>query len=312
MSYQRTYVDSLFTYLMLSEKRQLAASYVHRLTLSIIIGLAILFSSAAASTEITNDKTPSDDQTDEKPEPGITDSVPPVQAGPGGSITLKTKDVAKAEALFEWNTHVMWESRYVSEGRDNLSGDSIASLSSELIVGDINFIPWYAISPEADYEELNLNFLYGVRPLEVLAVYIGYIHLRAHYQGENAQDNEISLGLVYKLAKKYVMAASAYHSFEADGAFIEVTAKYFDKIDKGINYSVRGGLGINTGYVPDGHKGFNNLELRANASYLPFIHTEIYAYTAYNIAIGRDAEKYTGDELLGDFLWAGIGFIYLF
>ena len=108
------------------------------------------------------------------------------------------------------------------------------------------------------------------------------------------------------------MAAGIYHSFEADGSFIEVTANYFDNIEKDINYSLQGRLGINTGYVTDGHKGLNHFQLRANASYLPFIQAEVYAYTAYNIAIDKDPEKYTGDELLGNFLWAGIGLIYLF
>ena len=43
------------------------------------------------------------------------------------------------------------------------------------------------------------------------------------------------------------MTAVPYHSFEANGSFLEVTAKYLDKIDKDICYSVQGGLGINTG-----------------------------------------------------------------
>ena len=299
-------------YTVLKEKRQLAARHQWQFLLWIVIGLASLLSANAVTAETTDDKTSAGSQTDEKPEPVVPKSAPPVQAGPGGSITLETKEVTELESLFEWHAHFLWESRYVSEGRDNLSGDSIVSLSSDFVFGDISFIPWYAISPDTDYRELNLNFLYGIRPTENLAVYFDYTHLRSHYRSEHAHDNEVSLGLAYKLLEKFGIAAAIYHSFEADGAFMELSAKYFDKTVKDINYSLQGGLGINTGYVTDGHKGLNHFELRANAAYPPFRQAELYAYTAYNVALNKDAEKYAGDELLGDFLWAGIGFIYLF
>ena len=300
-------------YIVLKKKRQLAARHLWRHSLWIIIIVFVsLLSATMVAADTTQDKSSPGSENDEQPESIFTGPAPPVQIGPGGSITLETKEVTELESLFEWHTHFLWESRYVSEGRDNLSGDSIVSVSSDFIVGDISFIPWYAISPDTDYRELNLNFVYGIRPTENLAVYFDYTHLRAHYRSEHAHDNEVSLGLVYKLLEKVGIAAATYHSFEADGAFMEVSAKYFDKTSDDINYSLQGGLGINTGYVADGHKGLNHLELRANVSHAPFIQAELYAYTAYNVALNKDVDKYTGDELLGDFVWAGIGFTYLF
>ena len=312
MFYQRFRLLARTTGAALLNNQQPSTRYIWQISLSMAIGLAGLLSPTYLLAEIADEKTPSDYQMSDRAQTDVTDAAPSVQAGPGGKMTLGSKQRTKLESLFEWHTHFLWESRYVSEGRDNLSGDSIASLSSEFVIGEINFIPWYAYSPDTDYRELNLNFLYGVRPVEDLAIYIGYNHLRAHYLGEHAYDNEVRIDLAYKLLDKLGIAAVVYHSFKANGSFTEVTAKYFDNIDKGINYSVQGGVGINTGHVPDGHKGLNHFELRANASYLPFIQAELYAYTAYNIAIDRDPEKYAGDVLLGDFLWAGIGFIYLF
>lgn len=39
---------------------------------------------------------------------------------------------------------------------------------------------------------------------------------------------------------------------------------------------------------------------------------DVYAYTGYNLAINRDSSRYTGDELLGDLFWGGVGLSYRF
>jgi hypothetical protein len=93
---------------------------------------------------------------------------------------------------------------------------------------------------------------------------------------------------------------------------MEMAVKYFDAPYKRAHYSVQAGLGVNAGYVSDGHTGLNNFQLRANVSYLPVIQVELYAYTGYSAAINRDAVRYAGDELLGDFFWGGVGFVYVF
>jgi len=56
----------------------------------------------------------------------------------------------------------------------------------------------------------------------------------------------------------------------------------------------------------------NHGQLLANASYLVIDELEVYAYTGYNKAIDRDINRYSGDELLRDFFWAGAGLIYQF
>lgn len=124
-------------------------------------------------------------------------------------------------------------------------------------------------------------------------------------------DNEISLDLAYKLMEHVNALASICHSFDAKGSFMEVAVKYNNAINKQVHYSVQGVLGVNAEYVPDGHNGLNHFQLRANASYHTVKHMELYAYTGYNLAINRDAVKYAGDELLGDFL-LGVLVLHLF
>lgn len=277
-----------------------------------LILCTVLFVSGASAETGSADDEPDGQLETSVDDPEKIDAAPPVQIGPGGDITLERKQRTEMESLFKWHTHFQAESRYVTEGRDNLSGDGLVSVSSEFIVGEATFLPWYAVSPGADYSELNLNLIYGILPTEDLAIYFGYNHIRSRELDERANDNEISLDLVHKLINRVALGAGIYHSFEAGGSFLEMTVKYFDKPDKRAHYSVQAGLGVNAGYVSDGHTGLNHFQLRTNMSYLPVIQVELYAYAAYTAAINRDAIQYTGDELLGDFFWGGVGFVYVF
>lgn len=237
---------------------------------------------------------------------------PSVEAGAGGGIALEKSHRTEAESLYSWHSHMLWESRYVSEGRDNLSGDGLFSLSSEFTIDDLTFIPWLAHSSPADYTELNLNLVYSTFVTEKLAASIGYTHLRFHDRGENSSDNEISLDLGYRLHQQLTVSAVVYHSFEADGSFAEFATSYYHELSDKVNYSVAVLLGANAGYIADGHDGLNNFQLLSTASYLPFDRLELYASASYNQAIGRDVMQYPGDETLKDFFWGGVGLVYLF
>ena len=243
------------------------------------------------------------------------DELPPakeVEVGPGGNIKLERKYRTKVESQYKWHAHLLWESRYVTEGRDNLSGNGLASISTEFSVDEFSVIPWVADSAAADYSEFNLNVIYGSRLTEDLILYTGYNYIHARLIDDSANDNEISLDLAYKLMQHVNALTSVYHSFDARGAFMEMAVKYNNAINKRVHYSVAGTLGLNAGYVTDGHKGLNHTQVRFNVAYQPSTQTELYAYTGYNVAINRDVEKYPGDESLADFFWGGAGFSYLF
>ena len=235
-----------------------------------------------------------------------------VEAGPAGNIKLEREYRTKVESQYEWHAHLLWESRYVTEGRDNLSGKRLISASTEFSIDEFSVIPWVADGVGIDYSEFNLNIVSGSRLAENLVLYMGYSFVHSRSLGTRTNDNEISLDLAYKLMEHVNALASIYHSFDAKGSFMEVAVKYNNAINKQVHYSVQGVLGVNAEYVPDGHNGLNHFQLRANASYHPAKPMELYAYTGYNLAINRDAIKYAGDEQLGDFVLVGVGLTYLF
>ncbi len=284
--------------------------YIH--VLKLLAGAMILISqNAFAKSELLIDdvserKTIQIANNDELP------AAKEVEVGTGGNIKLERKYRTRVESLYEWHAHLLWESRYVTEGRDNLSGNSLASVSTEFSVDEFSIVPWVADSAAADYSEFNLNVVYGSRLAEDLILYMGYNYIHARLIDDRVNDNEISLDLAYKLMKHLNVLAGIYHSFDARGSFMETTVNYNNAINKKVHYSLSGVLGLNAGYVSDGHKGLNHMQLRVNVAYQPSTQAEFYAYTGYNMALNRDAEKYSGDELLDDFFWGGVGFTYLF
>lgn len=103
-----------------------------------------------------------------------------VEIGPGGQVRRETQYRAGAEDESPIHAHVRWSSRYVSEGRDNLDGKPLASLTSDVSVGNFTFAPWIGRGYDSAYSELNLNAIYGTQLAEDLELYAGYTHLKMH------------------------------------------------------------------------------------------------------------------------------------
>ena len=235
-----------------------------------------------------------------------------VEIGAGGNVRLEKPYRTKLEEEFKWHAHLLWESRYVTEGRDNLSGKGINSASTEFTYKDINFVPWIASGIDTDYSEFNLNIVYGAKLLDDLEVFVGYNHIQSRESGSSSNDNEINLDLAYFYDNQFQIVTNLYYSFDAQGAFAEVAIKKGYLIDNTLSINLRAILGFNSGYVVDGHNGINHGQLLARVSYQVIKKMEVYAYTGYNLAINRDSNRYTGDELLRDFFWGGVGLSYRF
>lgn len=235
-----------------------------------------------------------------------------VEIGPGGNIKLEKPARTKLEAQSEWHAHLLWESRYITEGRDNLNGKGMISASTEFTYRNLSIVPWVADGIDTDYSEANLNLIYGMKLSDDLELYAGYNLLHAREGGVSNTDGELSLDAAYFHAKRFQLLASVYHSFDANGTFAEFALKKGYRLNKRLSLSARAVVGINAGYVPDGHNGLNHAQLRANATFQPLHNMDIYAYAGYNKPINRDENRYPGDALLRDFFWGGAGMTYRF
>ncbi|MEM8953918.1 MAG: hypothetical protein AAGD22_07205 [Verrucomicrobiota bacterium] len=233
------------------------------------------------------------------------EAVNPVTIGPGGRVMREAPDEIAAEKGSSFHVHSLWESRYVSEGRDNLDGGSLLTAFTDLSWGAFTFAPWFGYGPGSDYAELNLSFIAGSNIGENFEVYGGYTHLR--FPKDNEHDNEIGAGVVYTGLGFIDLGGDWYHSFLADGSFFEVVATRTVQVYDEVFASPFAMLGFNAGYVPDGHDGTNNLILGVDLRYLIQPRIEISGFASYNWEIGSDPRNRPGDELLKDFFWGGVG-----
>lgn len=206
-----------------------------------------------------------------------------------------------------WAVHLHgdWESRYATEGRDALDGDSLITGTFEVARDFFSLGAWYGNSPNQPYDEFKLSTALSWS-WENLEWYFAYTHLR--FPSDNAHDNEIGAGLVWSgLPAEVALGLNAYYSFAAEGSFIETSMFREFQITNSLTLEPSVIFGINQGYVPDGHDGANHIALRLGGNYALNDTLTAGCHIGYNWAIHRDAIRYTGDELLRDFFHWGIG-----
>lgn len=162
-------------------------------------------------------------------------------------------------------------------------------------------------STSAGYSEFNLNVVYSSKPLGNLELFIGYTYIHARDSDSSSNDNEISLDLVYLLHDLLQISSGIYYSFDAGGAFTEIAVSKDILFGNALSINIRATIGVNAGYVADGHNGVNHNQLLASASYTANKAMALHTYIGYNQAINQDSSRYTGDEFLDDFFWVGFG-----
>lgn len=203
-----------------------------------------------------------------------------------------------------------FDSRYVSEGRDNLDGDSLLHGTLELNVHDLSFGVWYADSPENPYNEFNLWLEYGFR-LGDVDFHVGFNHLR--FPDDNSHDNEIGIGASYgELPWGLSAGVDAYYSFAVEGTFLEAAlTRAFTPCDW---LTLEPGivLGRNEGYVSSGHRGANHVAAVISAMVPLGDQVELTSYLSYNMAIDSDPIRSPDDALLKDFLYGGLAVSFVF
>ncbi|MGC6425707.1 MAG: hypothetical protein ACON5H_01780 [Akkermansiaceae bacterium] len=218
-------------------------------------------------------------------------------------------DRAHDHETLETHTHLGWESRYFSEGRDNLSGDSLCVSSFEIAWQHLALGVWYGNSPDQSYDELQLSIAVS-RNFGDFKVYGAYTHLRFPFDGSH--DNEVGAGVTWTgLPNEVELSADVYYSFDAEGAFAEIAASRTFELNDQLSLNLSLPFGINQGYVPDGHDGANHLALRLGLEYAVSHTFSLAAHAAQSWALDRDAVL-AGDNSLIDFSHLGFGLQWSF
>ncbi len=188
------------------------------------------------------------------------------------------------------------DSRYVSEGRDNLDDGGIASIAIDMdrpsplpFMDEWYFSSWYVESIATPYTELNLS-LGSSFSVEEVDVAVGYTWL--DFQGPHASDNEFDLQLGFGLFDEIDFSSAFIYSTEAEGTFIELVASS-DIVRERFVLTPYILLGINQGYILEEDDTFNNLQFGLTATTTLFDDMEAAFYFAAT----------TGLE---DIFWTGV------
>ena len=214
-----------------------------------------------------------------------------------------------AHESVEGHVHTGWESRYFSEGRDSLDGDSLQTSSVEVGWEHVSVGIWYGRSPDQTYDELQLAFAL-TQSIGDFELYVGYTHLQ--FPSAGTHDDEIGVGFAWPgLPMEFELAADAYYSFDADGVFVEFSATREIEITNRLSLGISGIFGLNQGYVADGHDGANHLAARLGAQYAITDSVSLTAHTTYSWALARDSTL-PGDAQLIDFSHSDIGLQWSF
>ena len=197
-----------------------------------------------------------------------------------------------------------WESRYYLE-------DSILSNMLEMQWHSLSLGFWYGNSPEQRYDELHTTLLYHHEFSSGIEAYLGYNHVRFPH-GDGHHDHEIHSGFSYAgLPYELEVALDAYHSFEADGFFSELSVGREWELTEELSTSLTAIFGVNQGYVADGHDGANHVALSWGLAYSLSESLSLVGHGTYNWGMDRKAGA-PDDAALKDFFHAGIGLEWSF
>lgn len=245
--------------------------------------------------------------------PALEEKGVAVEIGAAGNIRKENTATTRAERLAPLHIHTLWESRYITEGRDNLSGDAIYSLSTDISYNKFTIAPWFAYSAETDYKEANLNIVYGWKVAEHWEIYTNYTYINA--RGRNAGktiDGEIGIEWIYTGLDAIDISNNLYYSFDADGVYLETTLSHVEKFNGVLSYTFALITGVNGGYVTDGHNGIDHIQAKASMLVNFTARLDMFLYISADVAINRQADRYAGDESLGSRAWGGVGISYRF
>ena len=218
--------------------------------------------------------------------------------------TLQTIEKIHEHGNFQLHVQTLWESRYVSEGRDALEGKSISTGSLEIGYDHLSLGVWYGRSSNHEYEERQFSMAISEETddYEFYLAYGNNFFLR-----EKESEDEWSLGIGYKdLPFGMNTVLDSYYSIDAKGVFLEwMGGKEFNP-NEGVVLYLSGTLGWNENYVRDGHDGLNFFAFRNGFSKILSQNFLLFGHGTYNWAINQN-KNLAGDLALKNTPHLGFG-----
>ncbi|MCP3676182.1 MAG: hypothetical protein GY721_00920 [Deltaproteobacteria bacterium] len=193
-----------------------------------------------------------------------------------------------------------WESKYVSEGRDNLSEGGIFSFEATAELQGFTTGAWYASGYSESYEELNLFIEYGA-DIRFVSAYVGYTRLE--FLETDTFDNELGVGLAINNIPHVVPSLDYVYSTESEGAFVEFSlSSELVLLEERVTLEPYILEGFDFGYATPDFDGVNNLQVGINVTIAAIERVSLVGSANHSWA-----HEDVDNEDLGDKSWVSLG-----
>lgn len=215
----------------------------------------------------------------------------------GSSKEVAAPDLMEAEeAWLTGSLGVAWDSKYVTEGRDNLEEGGLVSTALDVSAFGFTANAWLADGYDVDYTELNLGLAYGLE-FGGFEAYVGYTYLHFWSEEPDADDHEIGAGIAYTELGWLVPAVDYVYGYESGGSFVELSvASEIPLIEDVWNLVPAVILGLDFGYASNEHDGANHVQLQLATEYALTETVTLGGYVAQSLALD-DVDRDGGEDL---------------
>lgn len=206
-------------------------------------------------------------------------------------------------AVYSSDFSTGYSSRYITEGRDNLNGNGIATLYADLQwLSPWSVIFWHGEAAGSDYDETNIALAYNTTFSSINA----QVALNKVYTDNTPDDEEISVTLDTSWRGVTFSVNSTYSNY-ANGYFHSFSALYAISLSKSISLSPYLEIGFDNGYANDTYDGHSHNQIGLNAAYNLKDQLNIEASIAHSFA-GKDVKV----SSQGDISWFSLALNHQF
>lgn len=190
---------------------------------------------------------------------------------------------------------VGWQSRYITEGRDNLTDGGLVTAQASHGVGGWSGTAWLGVGDAVDYQEVNLTVAYDghVGPVAWTAALT-----RLLFEPDDATDTELSLDLALPIGPT-ALTTSIVYSDVANGTFVLLGAeRSWTLADDGLVAAAFVRQGLDAGYASPRFDGASHTTMGGRYTQPLTATTGLQAELSHSIA-GPDVRRAGG----GDQTW---------
>jgi hypothetical protein len=204
----------------------------------------------------------------------------------------------------EHSAAVKYQTKYLTEGRDNLSGGGLATLEY-VYDAPLSFVVWHAEAPGASYDESQVSLIATLPFSDTIDASVGWTAVSASSFGLRDDDHELSVTLTVS-SGPWALQADGIWSHQEAGAWLALEQSYaMDHWTPGTTAFL--GIGANYGYVGGESSGLNHVIAGLRGSVQPMTALSFEWDLAHTHAVRRRQ----GDTTING-SWGSVGLRYVF